>query len=73
MDFTGIVECPQCGFESEDVDLEICPKCGLDFNDYIECPYKISSNKCELGNLCSIDGLAIEGCPVFIKQNFHQS
>jgi hypothetical protein len=23
MDFTGIVSCPQCGFESDDVDLEI--------------------------------------------------
>lgn len=69
-EYTGTVNCPRCGFESDDIDLEICPKCGLDFNDYVLCPYKDSSNKCVLGKLCVHVGTAYESCATFISNFF---
>lgn len=38
-------ECPNCGFNIQEDNIEKCPNCSFNFNYLLGCPYKIS-NKC---------------------------
>ena len=62
-------ECPKCGFDIEDDDLEKCPKCGFNFNTLLNCPYKING-KCIHNSLdCYIEGLSFELCEMYLHKN----
>lgn len=62
-------ECPQCGFNIEDINIEICPECGFDFNDTISCPYRISNRCIYSRKTCDIYGLDYEDCKLYLTKS----
>ena len=62
-------QCPQCGFEITDVNIEICPQCEFDFNDTLSCPYKISNRCVHNGVPCAIKGLDYELCKMYLHKS----
>ena len=60
--------CPQCNNEFED-NLEKCPRCGYNYNTFLNCPYKISGNCVHLQEECDIQGLNFEDCTIYLHKS----
>lgn len=62
------MDCPNCGMIME-IDQEVCNMCGFDFNDTLQCPYRIS-NRCIFSQLeCKKIGLQYENCQTYLTKS----
>lgn len=61
--------CPQCGFDIQDSNMEVCANCKFDFNDTLSCPYKISNRCVHTHKECKVYGLAYEDCQMYLHKS----
>ena len=61
-------ECPNCGFNIQEDNIEKCPNCSFNFNYLLGCPYKISNKCVHTSKDCYSEGLNYESCSMYLHK-----